>query len=107
MLWVAVAVAVYAHVVHHVYIHDISAVLFEIVVHRLSGSSHRLKKSVLVAHMLPHAFQLLLITCGVDISLALCRGNAYALVFEHSTESSHLMTFEMGEIDHEIIVCHV
>ena len=40
----------------------------------------------------------------MDVRLPGCRGNTDGLVLDHTAEAAHGMPFEMGQIDHEIII---
>ena len=40
----------------------------------------------------------------MDIGFPVCRGDSNGLVLDHASESGHRMPFEMGEVDHEVII---
>ena len=57
--------------------------------------------------MSPHALHRLLLASSVDVRLAVGGSYADALIFEHTTESAHLVALEVCEVDHEVIVGEV
>ena len=99
-------VAVDGHVVHHRDIDDALAIAEE-VVHGLSGSRHRLEEPVLIFHMRPESLYHLLVTGGVDVGLSVGRCHADGGILEHATETTHGMSLEVCEVDHEVVVGQV
>ena len=102
--WMGDTVTVDRHIVHHI---DIENPVAEIVCNALCCSSHRLEESILVADILPHALDSLLLPCRVYIGLAVCRGYSDALVLQRSSQSAHRVALEVGEVDEEGISLQV
>ena len=102
---IAVAVAVHRHVVHHVDVEDVA--LTEVVVNSLCGSSHRLEEAILVLRVVPALHGVGGEAHRVDVCLAGGRGHADAGVLQHTAEATHLVTLEVGEVDHEVVVLQV
>ncbi len=79
-----VAIAVHTHVVHHVDVDDVLAMV-EVLMHALCRSCHALQKIILLRQVCPKLGGILYLSCCMDVSLAIGRGYADALVLEHST----------------------
>ena len=103
---IAVAVAVDAHIVHHV---DIDDFAFEVVVHGGSGVGHTFEELVLVFRLdeVPQVCVVLALAVGVDVGLAVARGHADAGVLQHAAEAAHLVPLEVGQVDHTVVVLQV
>ena len=77
--------------------------------HCLCSSCHRLEEKVLSGTssdviLGPCKLSVVGLACAVDISLACCRSHTDAGILKYATKATHSMAFEMGKINHEIIV---
>ena len=99
---IAIAVAVNAHIVHHVDVQDVLSVS-KILMDSLCSGGHGLEEGILRLSVLPAFRGVVGDTMTVDVSLACSRGDADASVLEHATETAHGVSFEMSQVDHEVI----
>ena len=101
------AVAVDAHVVHHVDVDD-AILLLEIVHHGLRSGSHAFEEAVLVADVFLcpkfRHIEHFHLASGVDVGLAVRTGAADAEVLQCAAVAAHRVTLEVVEGDHEVVV---
>lgn len=71
---------------------------------RLRRTCHRFQEGILAVRLLKHIARVGICAGGVDTGLTVRSGDADALVFQHTAEASHGMAFEVGEVDHEVVV---
>lgn len=72
--------------------------------HSLGCGGHRLEKRILTERLLKYIARVVIDAGGVYQRLALGRGDADALAFQHTAEPAHGVAFEVGKIYQEVIV---
>ena len=98
---VGIAITVNGQIIHHI---DVQNSVPEVIRHRLRGSRHGLQEIILTGQIVPHGGNIPRLSGGMDVRLPGCRGNTDGLVLDHTAKAAHGMPFEMGQIDHEIII---
>ena len=105
----SVAVAVNAHIVHHVDVQDFA---LHVVVDTLCRGSHTLQEQVLRRPCReevrpPSLLGVVGLACAVYVGLACRRCHANRGVLQDAAETSHRMSLEMSKVDHEVVVVYV